>query len=122
MGSHENARLYYRLSMDFFERDSMKFYLASAMTNLGYSFYLDGVYDSALRYHQNAQILFDSLEYELGTLYCLGNRGLVHARMGQHDLAEENMRTAISRLEEYEDYYAIADFEKELADIYRQRR
>ncbi|MEM9326111.1 MAG: tetratricopeptide repeat-containing sensor histidine kinase [Bacteroidota bacterium] len=121
MGSLANGRTYYKSAIEAFAGKRGLLYLGSAMTNLGYSYYMDGLYDSALFYHSGAMAYFDSVQYDIGTLYCIGNIGLVHAKMGEHDLAERRMMEAISGLEEYEDYYAIADFGKELADIYRQR-
>ncbi len=95
--------------------------LAATYMNLGHAYYQMDILDSALYYQEMAGTLFAEAKYELGSLYCLGNIGLIYAKKGQNDHAESNMREAISQLEVYEDYLGIADFENQLADIYRQR-
>lgn len=126
-GNHETAINYYVKSIEQFQlievaswTDSL--YLGTAYLNLGYEFYRADKQDSALLNTSRANDLFLTIEYQTGVLYSLGNIGLVYAKMGDHDRGERNMRQAIEGFREYEDYYAISDFEKEIADIYRQRK
>lgn len=125
--SHETAINYYSEAIEQLQlidalswTDSL--YLGTAFINLGYEHYRVDYFDSALMNHQKADSIFTALDYPTGSLYCAGNIGLVYAKMGDHDLAERNMQEAISGLRKYEDYYAISDFEKEIADIYRQKK
>ncbi len=119
--NHNNAISYYKKALEYLERGKEFINIAATLTNLGYAFYKMDSLSQALQYQDQASKLFDSLNYEIGVLYCLGNIGLVYAKMGDHVLAEKNMQEAIDGLRKYEDYYAISDFEKEIADIYRQR-
>lgn len=120
--NHGNAIYYYSKALEILERRNDSLHIAATLTNLGYELYRVNELDSSVFYHKRASIIFDSINYRSGVLYCLGNIGLVYAKMGDHALAEENMQMAISGLRKYEDYYAISDFEKEIADIYRQRK
>lgn len=120
--NHRNAVIYYKKALPILDENDDSLSYAATLTNLGYVLYVLDNLDSALYYQVSASDIFDKLNYEIGTLYCLGNIGLVYAKLGDQNLAEENMMEAISGLRKYEDYYAISDFEKEIADIYRQRK
>lgn len=126
-GSHETAINYYSKSIEKIQlidiassRDSL--YLGTAYLNLGYEYYRVDIQDSALLNTSRANDLFLSINYQTGVLYSLGNIGLVYAKIGDHVQGEKNMQQAIDGFREYEDYYAISDFENEIADIYRQRK
>lgn len=121
-GNNKNAISYYKKALEILRTTNDPIHIAATLANLGYELYRVENLDSSIYYHLQAAKIFDSLSYETGTLYCLGNIGLVYAKMGDHAQAEENMQFAISGLRKYEDYYAISDFEKEIADIYRQRK
>ncbi|MDW3192355.1 MAG: tetratricopeptide repeat protein [Cytophagales bacterium] len=121
-GNHLNAISYYQKAFGILSRSNDSIHIAATLANLGYELYRVEMLDSSLLYHKMASVMFDSINYETGVLYCLGNIGLVYAKMGEHAQAEQNMQDAVTGLREYEDYYAISDFEKEIADIYRQRK
>lgn len=121
-GSFENSVNYYNRASLILKKNNNSIELAATYTNLGFEYYQYDRLDSALIYFVLGDSIFEVVNYPSGSLYCTGNIGLVYAKMGDHEQAERNMQEAITGLREYEDYYAITDFEKEIADIYRQRK
>jgi two-component system NtrC family sensor kinase len=95
--------------------------LASAILNAGDEFLTIKVYDSALLYSREAEILFEKVDYLIGKAYSLGNIGMVYANIGQDNLAERNINAAIQILEELGDYYPVCDYLLSMSDIQHQK-
>ncbi len=119
MGNSKSAILYYIKAYRQIQNLDETILLAGILTNLGYEYYKSEENDSSLVCFNRALGIFEYIGYEIGFLYCLGNMGLVYAKMGDYPQAEKNMQSAVLGLRKYEDYYAITDFETEIAEIYR---
>ncbi|MEQ6122169.1 tetratricopeptide repeat-containing sensor histidine kinase [Reichenbachiella sp. MALMAid0571] len=100
-------------------RDTTK--LASALLNIGEAFRLYHHLDSASIYFQKTMELVNASDSDLLYAYCLGNIGLVNAELEKSDLAEQQINEAIEILEKLGDYYPIAVYEMELADIFKAK-
>ncbi|WP_445382037.1 adenylate/guanylate cyclase domain-containing protein [Robiginitalea sp. IMCC43444] len=92
--------------------------LGQALFNTG-DFYLRNNFLEKARPHlDEAGEIFDSLDYELGYAYYLGDVGVLNLKLGDPEGAEPKLREAIDMLKTYEDYAAIAEFQAYLAEIY----
>jgi two-component system NtrC family sensor kinase len=114
---HNTSIKYYNRSIKIFDEEHDTSRLASAIHNLAHEFYLSGELDSALIYFDQSEALYRSIGYELGILYCFGNRGMVYAEKNELDSAEFYLIIAIKKLEELEDEYATTDFAIEYANV-----
>jgi signal transduction histidine kinase len=121
--NYTNAKHYYlkaiiilRQSKPSSQIDSIN--LASVISNVGEAYRNTNNYDSALLYFNEAKLIFDKVNYQVGIGYCLGNIGMVYASIGKKDLAENNINQAIRILEQTQDYYPICDYLISMADVY----
>lgn len=118
---HQNAVLYYRQSIDLLSEEQDSVSLATALLNLGDEFFYNEQLDSALIYFNRSGVLFDALDYPIGSAYNYGNIGLVRAEQGQDSLAMININRAIQILEKLQDYYPISVYLTYMSDIYKKR-
>ncbi|MEM7551554.1 MAG: tetratricopeptide repeat-containing sensor histidine kinase [Bacteroidota bacterium] len=120
-GDHDNSIEYYNRAIYIFNRINNTIGLATSYLNAGLEYYSEGKWEKSFEYNHNSDSLFEVLNYEIGQAYAEGNIGLVYAKQGLLDSAEKKISRAIKILEEYEDRYAIADYEIQMADIYHLR-
>lgn len=113
-----NAQRYYRESIEIQRRVNDPVQLASALLNAGDEFFNDGQYEEALNYFKESAAIFDSIDYEPGIAYNLGNVGMVYAELGKDDLARKNLNLAIEMLEKLEDLYPVSVYLLYVSDIY----
>ena len=116
--NHSNARNYYKKAIQALRQTQDSIALASIILNAGDEFLSNEIYDSALLHFQEAEIIFEKLNYLSGKAYSLGNIGMVHANIGERSLAEDNIRKAIEILQDLEDYYPICVYLISMCDIY----
>ena len=95
--------------------------LATALLNTGYEYYLIESYDSSLAYYDESGKIFEEKNFTIGTAYNLGNSGLALAKQGENKKAELKILEAISILKDFNDSYAITEFEIELASIFQSK-
>jgi adenylate cyclase len=119
--NHRNAMIYFNMAISTLRRSDDTVALASAILNAGDEFLTIKVYDSALLYSREAEILFEKVDYLIGKAYSLGNIGMVYANIGQDNLAERNINAAIQILEELGDYYPVCDYLLSMSDIQHQK-
>ncbi|MEO9965279.1 MAG: tetratricopeptide repeat-containing sensor histidine kinase [Reichenbachiella sp.] len=120
-GQHSKSIQHYRKAALIFKilEDSVN--LATVLLNTGELYRKSEELDSALIFFQRSKVIFNRINYPIGTAYNLGNIGIVLASRGQYVQAEDNMNNAISILQELGDRYAIAAYYTELADVYAQQ-
>jgi len=121
MGNSGNAELYYNKAIDILRETDDTIYLATALINAGDEALKTDKYDKALAYFKESGQLFKKVDYLVGTAYNLGNIGMVYAGQNKNILAEKNIEQAITILEEFEDYSAIAEYLTYMSDIYEDK-
>ena len=114
----QNAVIYYRKSIEILEKGSDSIALGSAIFNAGDEYLNLGKLDSALLYTERSQQIFKEIDFPLGEAYCLGNLGMIYAQEGDNAAAEENINTAISILETYQEFYPISVYLEFMSSIY----
>ena len=119
--NHTNARIYYTKAIATLRLSKDSIAIASAISNAGDEFLNKKIYDSALLYFRESEIIFEKINYLIGKAYSQGNIGMVYANIGQSNLAEKNINEAIRILEELEDYYPICVYLISMSDIYLKR-
>lgn len=119
--NHPNARLYYTKSITTLRQSNDSIALASVISNAGDEFLNNKIYDSALLYFREAEIIFEKVNYLIGKAYSQGNIGMVYANIGQSDLAEKNINEATWILEEAGDFYPICVYLISMCDIYLKK-
>ncbi len=121
LGNAANAQLYYSQGIEILRKAEDKTALASALLNAGDEAFNAKEYETALRYFDEAELLFKKIGYGIGIAYTLGNVGLVYAEQNKDVLAEQNINEAINMLEALEDYYGISIYLNYMSDIYVRR-
>jgi class 3 adenylate cyclase len=122
MGNNQNTIQYYKNAIKIFKElgDSLNY--AYAMENLGDQYNLNMAKpDSALLFFKESGPIFKAKDSKIGMAYNLGNMGLAYAQLGQNTIAEENIKGAITLLEEIGDYYPICVYLTYMADMYLLR-
>ena len=118
MDNFSNADRYYKKAINILRKSNDSIRLASALLNAGDTFFNNKKYDEALEYFEESGQIFKDVNYLIGTVYNLGNVGMVYAEQGKDNLAEKNINEAIAILEEMGDYYPISVYLTYMADIY----
>ncbi len=120
-GNHNTSTQYYAKAIRLLQKSNDSISLASALLNAGDEYLKAKKYDTALLYAVEAQVIFDTLQYETGKGYSLGNIGMVYASTGKNSLAEKYLQEAIGILEANEDYNASCDYLLSMSDVYLHR-
>ncbi len=122
MQNNKSQAVYYlKKSIEIYRETEETLHLCSILINLGEVYRTHGGLDSAYLYFQESMQLLQTIDAELVYAYCLGNIGLVYAEQGKTGEAEKNINEAIRILEKFGDYYPIAVYEMELADIFKSK-
>ena len=114
---YDEAIQYFRGARD--AQDSL--YLGSGLFNAGDGYLKNNQLEKAFSYIREAGLIFDNLEFVKGSAYCIGTLGLIYAKQGENEKAEENIQEAIQKLEKVEDYAPICEFLTAMADIYTEK-
>jgi adenylate cyclase len=122
IGNHNNAEDYYLRSIEILRSTRDTVTLATALLNAGDEYFNHGNYDKALGFFQESGEIFTKMNYQVGGAYNLGNIGMVYAELGKDELALSNINSAISILEELQDYYPISVYLTYMADIYADKK
>ena len=119
--NHQNAMLYYRKAISTLRISKDSIALGSTILNAGDEFLIRKMYDSAMVYFMEAELIFDKSDNQIAKAYCLGNMGMVYANTGDNALAEKNINEAIKILEASEDYSPICVYLISMSDIYLEK-
>ncbi|MGJ3236686.1 tetratricopeptide repeat-containing sensor histidine kinase [Marivirga sp.] len=120
---YDKAIKNYKLGINYLRKGKTKSdstNLAKSLMNTGEFYRILGKYDSANLYFEESAIIFQQIDYLMGTAYTIGNMGLVHAQKGEHQIAKIKMDSASAILEKLGDFYPIAVYDTYLADIYKE--
>lgn len=120
---YDKAIKHYQLGINYLRKGKTKSdstNLAKSLMNTGEFYRILGKYDSANLYFEESAIIFQQIDYLMGTAYTIGNMGLVHAQKGEHQIAKIKMDSASAILEKLGDFYPIAVYDTYLADIYKE--
>lgn len=120
---YDKAIYYYRLGIESLRKGKNKkdsINLAKSLMNTGEFYRIIGKYDSALIYFEESGTIFQEVEFLMGTVYTIGNMGLVHAQKGEHLIAKNKMDLASTILKGMGDFYPIAVYDLYIADIYKE--
>jgi len=124
IGDVEKLAHYFSLCIGQYEtgdyQDSIRQVIA--YNNLAEGYYNNDYLDSSLKYYQKAEFFAQELKREYLTKVITGNIGMVNARLGNLDLAEEQLSNAL----EYKssmgnDAGTITTYQFHLADVYFQK-
>lgn len=119
--NHKNAMLYYKKAITSLRNTSDTLALASVILNAGDELFRNKEYDAAIINFNESGALFESVNYDVGKAYTLGNIGMVYANTSKNDLAEKNINEAIRILQESQDYNPISVYLMSMADIYLEK-
>ncbi len=119
--NHKNAMLYYKKAIASLRNTSDTLALASVILNAGDELFRNKEYDAAILNFNESGALFESVNYDVGKAYTLGNIGMVYANTGKNDLAEKNINEAIRILQESQDYNPVSVYLMSMADIYLEK-
>ena len=117
----KNAQIYYSKAIAILRHSDDTIALASTILNAGDGLMNNRLYDSALHYFRESELIFEKVNYPIGVAYSLGNSGMVYANLGKHALAEKKINEAVRILVALQDYYPISVYLLAMADVYRQR-
>ncbi|MBT1689793.1 tetratricopeptide repeat-containing sensor histidine kinase [Dawidia soli] len=120
-GNHRTAMIYFDKAISTLRRSDDSVALGSAILNAGDEFLTSQIYDSALLYFREAEIIFEKTQYFIGKAYSLGNIGMVYASIGESTQAEQHIKDATRILEELGDYYPVCVYLLSMADIHHER-
>lgn len=122
----QNAINYYNQAIPILRAGTDSLSLGLNLFNIGDEYLKIQTLDSAELFTQEAQQIFQNLDYQYGEAYCIGNLGMLDAERGQEASAERKINRAVETLEEYEDYYAISFYLDYMSNLYfeqgRQQR
>ena len=122
IGNSTNAELYYDKAILILRKTNDSVPLASILLNAGDEYFNSKKYELALRNFEESGLIFEKVNYKIGKAYNLGNVGMVYAEQGKDLLAKTNINSAITILEELEDYYAISEYLTYMSDIYMKQK
>lgn len=114
---------YMNKAIDIFKIQNDTLNLAIALLNTGYDYYTLQEYDSSILYGTEAEVLVSNFTEILPKrkksllAYIKGNMAITQAAIGETDEAIEALKVSIQSLRAIEDYYAVADFLKFMAEI-----
>jgi len=120
-GNTANADLYYNKGIEILRKGEDSSQLGGALFNAGDEYLRIGDLEKARVFTKEAEHIFEKVDYPLGRAYSLGNLGRINAKLGNDDLAEENLNSAIVLLQALNAYNAMAEFLVSLADVYSEK-
>lgn len=113
---------YYLKSIELLREEKDSTVLASALLNAGDLYISTNDLSKGIELTQEANQIFEKLNYKTGIAYSLGNLGMIYAKLKQDDLATNNINKAIAILEVEKDYYPICVYLMTMADIYLEKQ
>ncbi|PWJ38004.1 tetratricopeptide repeat-containing sensor histidine kinase [Sediminitomix flava] len=120
-GNHDVAIQYYKKAIGILRESSDSLTLAGIILNTGDEYLTIQKYDSALLFFEESGELFRKVNYPIGSVYNLGNMGMVYANTGKYTLAQDCINEAIQMLETSEDFYPICFYLLTISDIYKDK-
>ncbi|MDN3642841.1 adenylate/guanylate cyclase domain-containing protein [Lutimonas halocynthiae] len=118
MGDSKMAIKYYQRAINIPEIEKDTILLATNLENLGYTYLVLKLPDSALIYFNKSGLLFKEINHEIGLAYNLANKGAAWAQLKNFEKAELNIHKSIETLEEYGHHRALCDVLIESSEIY----
>ncbi|MBP7507264.1 MAG: histidine kinase [Prolixibacteraceae bacterium] len=113
-----NALKYMRRSISMFTTLGDSLILSDIFLNIGETFRIVNMLDSAEYYFYKALKLKDFFNDDLGKLLIIGNIGLVHSDQGKTELAKSEISSAIEVFSKMGDSYLTSYFQSEMANIF----
>jgi serine phosphatase RsbU (regulator of sigma subunit) len=117
----DNAKYYLKNAIEIYKKEKDSIHLAYALTNLGYTNYSMGQYDTALVLYSATSDIFQKLGYSAQYAYCIGNSGLAYSRLSDFDKAEDYILRAIEILTGEGDERAVTEYMIEYAGILQHK-
>lgn len=118
----KNAIYYYLKAIPILKDSKDTISLGSAVFNIGDEFLALNILDSARGYNEQALKLFQGIGYQFGEAYCSGNQGVLLAKLGREQDAENSINQAVEVLEAYNDYYGVSAYLDIMSSLYVEQR
>jgi two-component sensor histidine kinase len=113
-----NALKYLRKSIPLFISLNDSSNLSEAYNNLGETYRVNGILDSAEYYYNKALLINKNLKTDSDSMLIKGNIGLIHSAQKKYDLAKTEINSAVKEFEKSGKSYYTSYFKSELAEIY----
>ena len=120
-GNPENEKNYLRKALEISNREHDTLLLTYVLHNLGFAYYTNRQYDSALIMFSTTKDIFLLLGDTVQYAYCIGNSGEVYSGLSDFDKAEDNLLRAIEILTRKGDERAVTEFDVEYANVLLQK-
>lgn len=121
-GNFDLSKYYHKKSIAILKIENDSIRMASAILNLGELYRTNNLFDSAMVYYNEAQLVFDQVGHKTGQAIAEGNIGMVLNELNQLELAEIKILSAIEKLNQFKNLAPIAEYQLTLADIYAKKR
>ncbi len=119
--NYGNANYYNQQAIKLLKDANDSLRLAHALHNFAYNLFQQDKMDSSILIYTESKILYQELNMEYRSAYCLGNMGLVFSKQKKFVKAESYLKSAIKNLKKYNDTYGITDFTLEYSKILQQK-
>jgi class 3 adenylate cyclase len=117
INNYQVSTSYYERAIKILRQENDSLNLAIALYNAGDEYYKSDRLDTAILHFRESGDIFRILEYDQQLAYNIGSMGQVHAKLGNNEIAENNLKQAIDILTEHGDYYPICIFLLDLSDL-----
>jgi tetratricopeptide (TPR) repeat protein len=115
----------YDRSLDFFQKALVignkladKSLIATSYLNLGNFYFRKKSYNQALKYYDQSEALFTTLQDSVNLIQCQQNRGVVYYNLHQLDLADKMLTDAITKAKEKDLNESVASIDLTLTLLY----
>jgi class 3 adenylate cyclase len=122
INNYQVSTSYYERAIKILREENDSLNLAIALYNAGDEYNKSDRLDTAILHFRESGEIFRILKYEQELAYNIGSMGQVHAKLGNIEIAENNLKQAIDILTEHGDYYPICIFLLDLSDLNLKRK
>ena len=120
-GNPDNEKIYLRKALEISNKAHDTLLLTYILHNLGFAYYTNRQYDSALIMYSTTRDIFLKLGDTAQYAYFIGNSGEAYSGLSDFDKAEDNLLQAIEILSRKGDERAVTEFDIEYANVLRQK-
>ncbi len=117
-GNYQQGIYYIKQALANLREHKKKLNVMYALINLGETYRLMGVLDSAAIYFNESLALNKEQNNNRVQAYALGNLGMVHAQINELEQAKQELKESIILLKPMGDAYSVSVYQAELAKIY----
>lgn len=121
INNYQVSTSYYERAIKILREENDSLNLAIALYNAGDEYNKSDRLDTAILHFRESGEIFRVLKYEPELAYNIGSMGQVHAKLGNIEIAENNLKEAIDILTKHGDYYPISIFLLDLSDLNLRR-